>query len=122
MFKIMLGNEKKKKFTAYFLSLILKRDRKEIEDNMEFIKNDLDQDKFMESKRSVDIIIRLGDKIYNIEMNNNKNVLSLERNIDYATRLYASSGKRGNKRHRYMGVLHSWKGKYHQSYTPWLMT
>lgn len=97
MFKIMLGNEKKKKFTAYFLSLILKRDRKEIEDNMEFIKNDLDQDKFMESKRSVDIIIRLGDKIYNIEMNNNKNVLSLERNIDYATRLYASSGKRGTK-------------------------
>ncbi len=64
---------------------------------MEFIKNDLDQDKFMESKRSVDIIIRLGDKIYNIEMNNNKNVLSLERNIDYATRLYASSGKRGTK-------------------------
>ena len=97
MFKIMLGNESKKKFTAYFLSLILNRDKDLIEENMEFIKNDLDQDKFIEAKRSVDVIIKLDGKLYNIEMNNNKNILSLERNIDYATKLYSSSRKRGTK-------------------------
>ena len=26
----------------------------------------------------------------------------------------------GRIRHRYMGTLHSWKGKYHQLYWPWL--
>lgn len=28
----------------------------------------------------------------------------------------------GRIRHRYMGTLHSWKGKYHQLYRPWPAT
>ncbi len=95
MFKIIFGSESKKKFVAYFLSLIIKEDAKEIEDNMEFIKNELDQESYSGAKRSVDIVIRLDGKIYNIEMNNNSTIASLERNIDYANKIYSSSRRRG---------------------------
>ena len=38
MFKTMLGNESKKKYVSYFLSLVLEKDYKEIYDNIIFLK------------------------------------------------------------------------------------
>ena len=58
MFKIILGSESKKENTAYLLSLLLDRDRKEIEENMLFVKKEQDQQKYKGAKRVVDLIVK----------------------------------------------------------------
>ena len=70
MFHIMLGSEKNKKFLCYFLSLVLKRNYQEIYDNIKFIKNEIDNDNYYDAKKTLDLIIKLDGKLYNIEMNN----------------------------------------------------
>ncbi len=104
MFHIMLGSEKNKKFLCYFLSLVLKRNYQEIYDNIKFIKNEIDNDNYYDAKKTLDLIIKLDGKLYNIEMNNLYRKESLERNIDYAGELYKSDRKRGRNYH-YMYVF-----------------
>ena len=51
MFKTMLGNESKKKYVCYFLSLVLEKDYQEIYDNIIFLKNELDKNKYNDTKK-----------------------------------------------------------------------
>ena len=95
MFKTMLGNESKKKYVSYFLSLVLEKDYKEIYDNIIFLKNELDKNKYNDTKKTVDLIVKIDGVIYNIEMNNNYQKTYIERNIEYITELYKSSRKIG---------------------------
>ena len=95
MFKTMLGNESKKKYVSYFLSLVLEKDYKEIYDNIIFLKNELDKNKYNDSRKTVDLIVKIDGVIYNIEMNNNYQKTYIERNIEYITELYKSSRKIG---------------------------
>lgn len=95
MFKTMLGNESKKKYVCYFLSLILEKDYKEIYDNITFVKNDIDNDNYHKPNKTVDLIVKIDGVIYNIEMNNNYQKTYIERNIEYITELYKSSRKIG---------------------------
>ena len=96
MFKTMLGNESKKKYVSYFLSLVLEKDYKEIYDNIIFLKNELDKNKYNDSRKTVDLIVKIDGVIYNIEMNNNYQKTYIERNIEYITELYKSSRKIGD--------------------------
>ena len=93
MFKTMLGNESKKKYVSYFLSLILEKDYKKIYDNILFLKNELDKNKYNDTRKTVDLIVKIDGVIYNIEMNNNYQKTYIERNIEYITELYKSSRK-----------------------------
>ena len=95
MFKTMLGNESKKKYVSYFLSLILEKDYKKIYDNILFLKNELDKNKYNDTRKTVDLIVKIDGVIYNIEMNNNYQKTYIERNIEYITELYKSSRKMG---------------------------
>ena len=95
MFKTMLGNESKKKYVSYFLSLILEKDYKKIYDNILFLKNELDKNKYNDTRKTVDLIVKIDGVIYNIEMNNNYQKTYIERNIEYITELYKSSRKIG---------------------------
>ena len=95
MFKTMLGNESKKKYVSYFLSLVLEKDYKEIYDNIIFLKNELDKNKYNDTRKTVDLIVKIDGVIYNIEMNNNYQKTYIERNIEYITELYKSSRKIG---------------------------
>ena len=95
MFKTMLGNESKKKYVSYFLSLVLEKDYKEIYDNIIFLKNELDKNKYNDTRKTVDLIVKIDGVIYNIEMNNNYQKTYIERNIEYITELYKSSRKMG---------------------------
>ena len=96
MFKTMLGNESKKKYVSYFLSLVLEKDYKEIYDNIIFLKNELDKNKYNDTRKTVDLIVKIDGVIYNIEMNNNYQKTYIERNIEYITELYKSSRKIGD--------------------------
>ena len=93
MFKIILGN---KKNICYLLSLFLERDMKEIEDNIVIEDKELNKEKVSEAKRSVDLVVKLDGKHYNIELNNNGSKGALKRNIDYASRIFASKRKSGS--------------------------
>ena len=105
MFKIMLGNESKKKYVCYFLSLILEKDYQEIYDNITFVKNDIDNDNYHKPNKIVDLIVKINGVIYNIEMNNNSERTYIERNIEYAMELYKSKRKRGDNKYKYSYVF-----------------
>ena len=97
MFQTMMNNESRKKYVAYLLSLILEEDFNKVNDGLEFMKDNLDKDNYHDSRKTVDLVCRLDDKIYNIEMNNNCDVSRLERNISYLGDLFKSQMKIGNK-------------------------
>ena len=97
MFHTMLNNSNRKKYVSYLLSLVLEEDYKEILNSVEFVKDELDKENIYESKKTVDLVCKVKDKIYNVEMNNNGGIESLERNISYLNDLYKSSMKVGRE-------------------------
>ena len=105
MFKTMLNNENRKKYVALFLSYFIKEDYDYILNNIVFVKNDIDKQNYHEAQKTVDMIVKVDDKIYNIEMNNNATKSSLERNIDYANMIYRSKMKRGIKKYNYQYTI-----------------
>ena len=111
MFDAMLNNSKRKKYVAYLISTFLeehlsdaiteanfgKNKLETILKGMEFQKDKLDRENKFISKKTVDLVCKLKGEIWNIEMNNNPDVPSLERNVYYASSLYASLMKVGTK-------------------------
>lgn len=97
MFHTMLNNESRKKYVSYLLSLLLEKDFDEINNNIQFMKNEIDKKNYFESKKTVDLVCKIGNTIYDIEMNNNTTVSSLERNISYVFDLYKSKMIMGSK-------------------------
>jgi len=97
MFEVMLNNESRKKYVSYFLSLITHKNMDYIMKNIMFSKAELDKDNYHQSKKTVDLVCKIDDDIYNIELNNNTTIESLERNIAYAIDLYKSKMYRGSK-------------------------
>ena len=96
MFKIILGNENRKRNTAYFLSLVLNKDMKEIEDNLEYKNTILENEKVEEAQRIVDLIVKIDGKYINVELNNSSTPKkTLNRNIDFANRIFAHKRKQG---------------------------
>ncbi len=91
MFSCMFNNVKRKKYVCYLLSLVLKIDYKEIYDNIEFVKAEMDRKNVNQSKKTVDLVCKFDGKIYNIEMNNMTSTIVLERNIEYTGELFRSN-------------------------------
>lgn len=97
MFKTMFNNTKRKKYPSYLLSLILNKDYNEILNNIEFSKDNLDKDNYHLKGESVDLVCKVDDEYYNIEVNNNTTKEKLERNLDYLCRMYGQNTKVGNE-------------------------
>ena len=95
MFKTMINNTNRKQYASLLISIVLKKDYKEIYDNIEFIKDTLDKEREIEKGREVDFICKLEDEYVGIEMNNNFSKSSLERNISYCMDIYKSNLRRG---------------------------
>jgi len=94
MLHIMLNNESRKQCISYLLSLLIGKDRKEIEEDIIFVKNKLEQKNYHDFSKTVDLVCKLEDEIYNIEMNHNTSIESLERNVSYINDLYKSKMKK----------------------------
>lgn len=105
MFHTMLNNESRKQYVSYLLSLILEKDYKEIYNSIQFSKEELDKENYHDSKKTVDLVCTVDKEVFNIEMNNNMSIPSLERNISYINRLYAGSMKQGDKKYHYNKVI-----------------
>ena len=95
MFKTMINNTDRKQYASLLISIVLKKDYKEIYDNIEFIKGTLDKEREIEKGREVDFICKVDNEYVGIEMNNNFSKSALERNISYCMDIYKSNLRRG---------------------------
>lgn len=84
MFKAMFCNAGRKEYAARFLSYFVDVSYEEILKNMEFYKEEFDMEKEGDKNSRGDFVVKLGNTLINIEVNNN---CELERNLDYMDRL-----------------------------------
>ena len=89
-------------YSCYLLSCLLDISYEELQNNLELSKNELDKDKENEKGLRSDYVAKIHGTRINIEMNNNSDIDTMERNIEYASRLYSSGIARGKE------------SKYHQ--------
>jgi len=104
MFKTMFFNENRLKYSTKFLSYYLDISYEELLKNIKLNKNEHDKNKERDKGEKSDYVATINDSILNIEVNNNRNSVILERNMEYGHRLYASGVKRGGK-YKYRQVI-----------------
>ena len=97
MFDTMFHHPERKQYVCFLLSKVLGEDQKEIEETIRFEKEALEKENYHDSKKILDLLCSVGDRYYNIEINNNPLISSLERNIAYLGDIYKRKMKRGKK-------------------------
>jgi len=98
MFMTMFENEARIAYSALLASYFIEDITfEELLKNIVLVKNELD--KTHEKKKGLrsDYIAQIGNSKLNIEINNNYTLEVMERNIEYAFRLYANKANRGSK-------------------------
>ena len=97
MMKTMFQNENRLKYSAKLLSYYLDISFEELLQNIHLSKNELDKEKEKDLNRRGDYVALIHGSSVNIEVNNNGSLETLERNMEYAHRLYARKVKRKSK-------------------------
>ena len=100
MMKTMFQNENRLKYSAKLLSYFLDVSYEELLENIYLSKNEFDKEKENDMNRRGDYVAIINNSSVNIEVNNNGDLITFERNIEYAHRLYSKKVKRkikGNK-------------------------
>ena len=107
MMKTMFQNEERIKYSVKLLSYFLDISYEELLKNTVLVKNELDKKNEPLKNRRADYIANINGSIINIEVNNNGSLETLERNMEYAHRLYASKVKRknNNKKDNYQQII-----------------
>lgn len=107
MFKTMFQNENRLKYSCKLLSYYLDLSYEELLENVHLAKNEIDK-KFEKDKgERCDYVAEINGSYVNIEVNTNSSIKTLERNMEYAHRLYARLNKRNKnkKEHLYTQVI-----------------
>lgn len=97
MFKAMFYQENRIKYSCKFLSYFLDISYEKLLEILKLGKGELDKNKEIEKAERSDYVAYIDHTAINIEVNCNDNILSLERNMEYAHRLYSREVKRGSK-------------------------
>ena len=97
MFKTMFLKESRIEYCAKLLSCFVNKTYEEILNNVSFSKNELPKNKEYEKGQKCDLVMNLDNRILNVEVNSNDNSYVMERNIEYAYKLYSDISKRGNE-------------------------
>ena len=105
MLKAMFQNENRLKYLAKFLSYFIDLDYEVILENIYLAKNELDKEKESSKGQRCDYVAVIDNTSLNIEVNNNSSLRVLERNIEYAYRLYSKKIKRGEREYDYTQVI-----------------
>ena len=105
MLKAMFQNENRLKYSAKFLSYFIDLDYEVILKNIYLAKNELDKEKEFSKGQRCDYVAVIDNTSLNIEVNNNSSLEVLERNIEYAYRLYSKKIKRGEREYDYTQVI-----------------
>ena len=96
MMKTMFQNENRLKYSAKLISYFIDFDFDCLLKNIHLVKNELDKEKVKDINRRSDYVADFNGDYINIEVNNNGNLTTLERNMEYAHRLYSRKVKRKN--------------------------
>ena len=105
MLKAMFQNENRIKYSAKFLSYFIDVEYDDILSNICLAKNELDKNNENDKGERCDYVALLSDTSLNIEVNNNSSLEVLERNMEYAHRLYSKKIKRGEENYQYTQVI-----------------
>lgn len=105
MLKTMFQNEKRIKYSAKFISYYLDISFEELLNNIHLSKNELDKDNEDKKGLRCDYVAYIDGTSINIEVNNNGSVDVLERNMEYAHRLYSRLVIRDKKENDYTQVI-----------------
>ena len=105
MLKAMFQNENRIKYSAKFLSYFIDVEYEDILNNICLAKNELDKNNENDKGERCDYVALLSDTSLNIEVNNNSSLEVLERNMEYAHRLYSKKIKRGEENYQYTQVI-----------------
>ena len=100
MMKAMFQNESRIKYSAKLLSYFINVSYEELLKNMHLDKNELDKEKEFSKGERADFVANIGDAKISIEVNNNSEAKTMERNIDYVNRLHSSKVKRGKTKEK----------------------
>lgn len=104
MFRTMFQNESRIKYSAKLLSYILDMSYEDLLNNMHLSKNILDKKKRYDKQESCDYVVNIDGSYVNIEVNNNSSMEVMERNVEYASRIFSKRVKQGN-RYNYQQVI-----------------
>lgn len=108
MFKCMLGNENRKVYLLTLLNAIFKYfDIGKIND-LDYIKNNVDQNNFYDKGRVVDLLAKSTLGVLNVEVNNNSSSVDkymLRRNVGYGFAISNSMIKKGNKKIKFIPFI-----------------
>ena len=105
MLKAMFQNENRIKYSAKFLSYFIDVEYEDILNNICLAKNELDKKGENDKGERCDYVALLSDTSLNIEVNNNSSLEVLERNMEYAHRLYSKKIRRGDENYQYTQVI-----------------
>ena len=105
MLKAMFQNENRIKYSAKFLSYFIDVKYEDILNNICLAKNELDKNNENDKGERCDYVALLSDTSLNIEVNNNSSLEVLERNMEYAHRLYSKKIRRGEENYQYTQVI-----------------
>ena len=105
MLKAMFQNENRIKYSAKFLSYFIDVEYEDILNNICLAKNELDKNDENDKGERCDYVALLSDTSLNIEVNNNSSLEVLERNMEYAHRLYSKKIRRGEENYQYTQVI-----------------
>ena len=105
MLKAMFQNENRIKYSAKFLSYFIDVEYEDILNNICLAKNELDKNVEIDKGERCDYVALLSDTSLNIEVNNNSSLEVLERNMEYAHRLYSKKIRRGEENYQYTQVI-----------------
>lgn len=99
MFKELFGNVENKEATAYLISTLFELDYNEVLKNIKYQNTNLEINNIQDYKYDTDVIVTLNNEIsVNIEMNKEYWKGIENRNLAYATTLFASQFKKGSKK------------------------
>ncbi len=82
MFKTMFQNENRLKYSCKILSYFLEIRYEDLLTNIHLCKNELDKKKKKEKQERCDYVASIDNTYLNIEVNNNSNLESMERNMN----------------------------------------
>ena len=95
MFKTMFYNSKRIKYSAKLLSYYLDISYEELLNNIKLVKSELDKEYNDSKEERSDYVAEINNSKINIEINNNSSIEAMERNMEYAFRLYSEKIKIG---------------------------
>ena len=104
MFKSMFQNDERIRYSCRLLSHFLDMDYEELLSKIKLVKNDVNKKYNTDKNERCDYVTEIDGSIINIEVNNNSSVTTMERNLEYASRLYAKKTKIGTK-YRYTQTI-----------------